>query len=38
MLSSNVPCVTLSDRTAEIRHLVWDMVECGMDALRMNLL
>lgn len=38
MLSSNVPCFTLSDRTTEIRHLVWDTDECGMEALRMNLL
>lgn len=38
MLSSNVPCFTLSDRTGEIHHLVWDTAECGMEALRINLL
>ena len=38
MLSSNVPCFTLSDRTAEFSCLVWDTSECGMEALETKLL
>lgn len=38
MLSSNVQCFTLSDRAAEFPRLVWDLGECGMEALETNLL